>query len=72
MIEVINSSFIKIFPTLKEYILIDSEAISVEAFYLNEKQNWELIEYQQIEDTVKFVSMGFEVVLSDIYNRVRF
>ncbi|KQN33348.1 hypothetical protein ASE92_16255 [Pedobacter sp. Leaf41] len=59
-------------PTLKEYILIDSEAISVEAFYLNEKQNWELIEYKQIEDTVKFVSMGFEVALSDIYNRVRF
>jgi len=72
MIEGINSTFIKIFPTLKEYVLVDSESISVEAFYLNEKQNWELIEFKQIEDTVTFVSMGFEVVLSDIYNRVRF
>lgn len=59
-------------PTLKEYILIDSEAISIEAFYLNGKQNWELIEYKKIGDAVKFVSMGFEVALSDIYNRVRF
>jgi len=72
MIEGINSTFIKIFPTLKEYVLVDSESISIEAFYLNEKQNWELIEFKQIEDTVTFVSMGFEVVLSDIYNRVRF
>ncbi|WP_231427673.1 MULTISPECIES: Uma2 family endonuclease [Pedobacter] len=59
-------------PTLKEYILIDSEAISVEAFYLNGKQNWELIEYKKIDEAVKFVSMGFEVPLNEIYNRVRF
>lgn len=59
-------------PSLKEYILIDSESISVEAFYLNDKQNWELIEYKAIEDALKFVSMGFEVKLSDIYKRVKF
>lgn len=59
-------------PTLKEYILVDSESISVEAFYLNDKQNWELIEYKVIEDALKFVSMGFEVKLSDIYKRAKF
>ncbi|AZI27729.1 Uma2 family endonuclease [Pedobacter sp. G11] len=59
-------------PTLREYILVDSESISVEAFYLNDKQNWELIEYKLIEDALKFVSMGFEIKLSDIYNRVKF
>ncbi|WP_316830073.1 Uma2 family endonuclease [Pedobacter aquatilis] len=59
-------------PTLKEYILVDSEAVLIEAFYLNEKQNWELIEYREIGDAVKFISMDFEVALSDIYNRVRF
>jgi len=59
-------------PTLKEYILIDSEAISAEAFHLNGKQNWELIEYKEFRDAVKFISMGFELALSDIYNRIRF
>ena len=58
-------------PTLKEYILIDSESILVEAFYLNGKQNWELIEYKEIDDALNFVSMGFEVALSDIYKHVR-
>ncbi|GGI24841.1 Uma2 family endonuclease [Pedobacter mendelii] len=59
-------------PTLKEYILIDSESISVEAFYLNGKQNWELIEYKETDDALNFVSIGFELALSDIYNHVRF
>jgi len=59
-------------PSLKEYILIDSESLAIEAFYLNENQNWELIEYKQLTDSLNFVSMGFTVALSDIYNRVRF
>ncbi|MCZ4222204.1 Uma2 family endonuclease [Pedobacter rhodius] len=58
--------------TLKEYILIDSESISVEAFYINEKQSWELIEYKETGDSLNFVSMGFEMALSDIYNRIHF
>lgn len=59
-------------PTLKEYILIDSESVLVEAFHINNKQNWELIEYKEISTSLNFVSMGFEVDLRDIYNRIRF
>jgi len=59
-------------PTLKEYILIDSESVLVESFHLDEKQNWELFKYLQMEDSLKIISIGFEVALSDIYNRVRF
>lgn len=58
--------------TLKEFILIDSESVSVEAFYLNGKQHWELIEYKEIGGTLKFVSMGFEISLADIYKYIRF
>lgn len=58
-------------PSLKEYILIDTESILVEAFYLNEKQNWELIEYKEINNSLNFISMGFDVALSDIYKHVR-
>ena len=59
-------------PTLKEYILIDSESVLVESFYFDEKQNWELFKCLQMEDSLKIISMDFEVALSDIYNRVRF
>jgi Uma2 family endonuclease len=59
-------------PSLKEYIMIDSESVSVEAFYINENKNWELKEHKEITDVLSFVSMGFDVALSDIYEHVRF
>ncbi len=59
-------------PTLKEYILIDSESISVDAFYVNEKQNWELNERKQLQEKLTLVSMGFEIALTDIYYRIKF
>jgi len=59
-------------PSLKEYILIDSESISVEAYYINDEQNWALHQHQDISDTLILVSMGFDVALADIYNHVSF
>lgn len=57
-------------PSLKEYILIDSESIYIEAFYVNEKQNWELTEYKNIHQVLNFTSLGFEIPLLEIYNKV--
>jgi len=59
-------------PSLKEYIMIDSESISVEAYYINEVINWTLNKHKDISETLTFVSMGFDVVLNDIYNYVKF
>ncbi|MBB6237990.1 Uma2 family endonuclease [Pedobacter sp. AK013] len=59
-------------PSLKEYVMIDSESIWVEAHYINDEQNWVHNEHEKITDVLNFVSMGFEVALSDIYYRVRF
>jgi len=58
--------------SLKEYILIDSESVSVEAFYVNEKGNWELKESKKIGETLTFVSLGLKIELEDIYYRVKF
>ncbi|MFD2288398.1 Uma2 family endonuclease [Pedobacter petrophilus] len=33
-------------PSLKEYIMIDSTEIFIEAFHINENENWELKEYK--------------------------
>jgi len=59
-------------PLLREYIMIDSESVSVEAYYINEEKNWVLNQHKEISDTLTFVSMGFDVVLSDIYEHVLF
>jgi len=59
-------------PSLKKYIMIDSTEISIEAFHLNEKQNWELKEYKSIDESLNFLSLDFNVMLKDIYQHVRF
>ena len=59
-------------PSLKEYIMIDSESVSVEAYYIDEEKNWALNQQKELSEALTFVSMGFDVALSDIYNHVRF
>ena len=59
-------------PTLKEYIMIDSESVLVEAYYINSEQNWALHQHNDIADTLTLVSMEFDIALTDIYEHVRF
>jgi len=54
-------------PSLKGYILIDSESINVEAFYINEHGNWELKEYKSIEDSLSINSIQVSLELKEIY-----
>src|SRR4051812_17914678 len=55
-------------PTLKEYILIDSEAISVETFRVNEKNHWELEEYQRPEQLLQIPTLQLSIPLLEIYD----
>jgi Uma2 family endonuclease len=59
-------------PSLKEYVLIDSESISVEAFYINDQDHWELIEHTNISETLLLSSIQTELALKDIYERIVF
>jgi len=59
-------------PSLKEYVMIDSDSILVEAYYINDEQNWILNKHEDISDMLNLISMGFNVALSDIYNHVPF
>ncbi len=54
-------------PSLRDYILIDSESITVEAFSLNDEMLWELREYKKPDDVVKIKSMDCELGLIEIY-----
>jgi Uma2 family endonuclease len=54
-------------PTLKEYVLVDTESILVEVFRVNESDHWELEEYKSPEQTLQFTSLSISVALKDIY-----
>ena len=57
-------------PTLKEYLLVDSENIHVEVFRLNENKHWELEEYNSVEDVIYIKAINENVLISEIYEGV--
>ncbi len=59
-------------PWLKEYILVDSQSIHTEVFRLNEKDHWELQEYNLLSDVIIIKAIDEKVSLSEIYDGVRF
>jgi Uma2 family endonuclease len=54
-------------PTLKEYILVDSESICVENFKLNPRQHWELEEFKLLENSLTIYALGATIALREIY-----
>ncbi len=57
-------------PTLKEYILADSESIHLEVFRLNENNHWELEEYNAVENFLFIKAIDEKIVISEIYEGV--
>ncbi|MBV9963339.1 MAG: Uma2 family endonuclease [Parafilimonas sp.] len=58
--------------TLKEYILIDSESLHIEVFRLNEKNHWELEEYNDANGSVEIKAINENILIADIYENVSF
>jgi Uma2 family endonuclease len=54
-------------PTLKEYIIIDPEAIIVEAYTINIPGNWELKEYKAINENLQLKSIQTSLEIAEIY-----
>jgi Uma2 family endonuclease len=54
-------------PALKEYILVDTAAINIEAFRLNKNKHWELEEYRSLSGDLIFPSLEISIPLADIY-----
>lgn len=59
-------------PTLKEYILVDSESIHLEVFRMNENNHWELEEYNSLAENFKIEAIRESVAITEIYNNVTF
>jgi len=58
-------------PTLKEYILVDSEAVKVYSFRINEKNHWELEEYKNLNDTLLISAVEVSIKLTNIYEEAK-
>ena len=58
-------------PTLKEYILVDSESLHIEVFRLNENNHWELEEYKDLKGHLRVMTIAEDISLTEIYERVR-
>jgi Uma2 family endonuclease len=59
-------------PSLKEYILIASEAVGVEHYTKQENDTWVLKEYKQLQDSLPVKTIAFSLPLSEIYAGVAF
>ncbi len=59
-------------PTLKEYILIDSEKVKVYRHTKTSDSSWILTEFSSINDVFKISSLEIEMSLIDIYDDVKF
>lgn len=54
-------------PTLKEYVIIDSESVSIEAFRINQNGNWELEQYKSPDQLFTMPTLGFSIPVKEIY-----
>jgi Uma2 family endonuclease len=54
-------------PSLKEYILVDSESIYVQAFRKDENGIWQAEVYNQLDQSLFLPFVGLSVSLPDIY-----
>jgi len=58
-------------PTLKEYILIDSETVHIETFRLNSIHRWELEEYNSPGEQLYIKTINEHFSISEIYDGVK-
>jgi Uma2 family endonuclease len=57
--------------TLKEYILVDTESIHIEAFRMNDRGYWELQEYKDVSGQLDIKAVNVSLSVSDIYERTK-
>ena len=55
-------------PSLKEYVLVDSEAIGIEIFRITADAHWQLEEYKNVNEMIEIKMIGFQLSLNEIYH----
>ncbi len=57
-------------PTLKEYVVVDSEAIASETYYLDNYGNWQKTQYNTIGESIFLKSLQISLELKDVYDEI--
>ena len=70
-IVVANSSYTGIYPTLKEFILVDTETVNIEAFRINDSGYWELEEYKKPDTVLLIKTVGVAIPIEEIYEGIK-
>ena len=55
-------------PSLREYILVDTESVRIEVFRMNASRHWELEEYKLLDETLTIHAIDLSIPLRDIYS----
>lgn len=55
-------------PTLREYMLVDSDNVWVEIFRINDHGHWELEEYKTLQETVTLPVINVSLKMEEIYS----
>lgn len=64
--------FYRDLPTFQEYILIDQKSYHIEQFYIGSEGKWQLTEYNDVNEILKFSKIKVEIPLKDIFYLVKF
>ncbi len=59
-------------PSLSEYLMIAQDEIRMEHYAKQPDGRWMLAEYQDSNNHVPLMSIGVEILLSDVYEKVEF
>jgi Uma2 family endonuclease len=59
-------------PTFQEYILVDQYSMHVEHYVKTEQRKWIFQEYDEVDNALAFASLPFEILLTDLYDKVKF
>jgi len=58
-------------PSLKEYVIVDTEAVRIGIYRINDKGHWELEEYKLITDKVALPSIDVVIPVSEVYEATK-
>lgn len=59
-------------PSLQEYVLVDQYSMHVEHYVKTEQRKWIFQEYDEVDNALAFASLPFEILLTDLYDKVKF
>jgi Uma2 family endonuclease len=54
-------------PSLKEYVLVNTDVTRIESFHLNEQGKWELTDYRKLSESLQLQFLDVAIKLKDIY-----